>query len=361
MNETTTAITPTLPTDLTPEYQQAINLHNQIVGNIEAAGVAMISMCRNLKQMRDTRLYSQLGYESFEDYTEKAVGLKRRQAYNYITVLESLPTHLLQSNAHLGITKLELLSRVPVLEREDVVTEYELEGLSTRELRELVDKYKMQGEQLSMLQEEKETLERENTSLYDKNDELVREQQENASLQDKYEQLSNVSFDEAKAEGEISKLRDELYEAQARVEELQSKPIDVAVQEPDEETLADIRAAAKADAEKELSAKIKNAEKAAMKKAEEAAQVRFQANLAALEAEKAQALTRAEDLSRQMKAAGNSDITALSLYFDEINKYYERIAGLVEKNRTDDAETAAKFKNALIRALQKMVEAAEVL
>ena len=39
--------------------------------------------------MRDERLYEELEFSCFEDYTEKAVGLKKSQAYDYIKALEN--------------------------------------------------------------------------------------------------------------------------------------------------------------------------------------------------------------------------------------------------------------------------------
>ena len=80
-----------------------------------------------------------------------------------------------------------------------------------------------------------------------------------------------------------------------------------------------------------------------------------------MEEEKARALTRAEELEKDLKASGNQDVVALSLYFGEINKYYEQIAGLIRKQQADNPETAGKFKAALCNALDQLRQVAECL
>ena len=42
-------------------------------------------MCCQLKEMKDTGLYKNLGFEDFDGYVEKAANIKKRQAYSYIT------------------------------------------------------------------------------------------------------------------------------------------------------------------------------------------------------------------------------------------------------------------------------------
>ena len=60
---------------------------------------------------------------SFAEYTEAAVGIKQRQAYNYIQVVESLPARLIEENAAAGVTKLALLAKLNPEEREDLTGE----------------------------------------------------------------------------------------------------------------------------------------------------------------------------------------------------------------------------------------------
>lgn len=347
-------MTMTATMDITPEYQQAIDLHHRIIADAEAAASALISLAQNLKRMRDDKLFTQLGFESFEDYTEKAVGLKRRQAYNYISALEKLPSHLLQSNAHLGITKLELLAQVPALDREDFLEENDVDGMSVREMDELVKQVKDQGEQISMITQQKTELERENTELIDKNRELI----------EKDAGLDNV--------------RNELAQARARTKELEARPVDVAVQEPDEETLEKIRKEAREAAEAEAADKIKKEEDAAQSDAdakikeiqskqdtrvkearEQAAKdaaALLQKSLDAAETDKAEALKRAIELEKQLKIAGDPDAVLIQHHFNEIQHSFSQITGIIEKKQDNEPDFAKKYAGALSRALDVLKE-----
>lgn len=87
------------------------------MANAEIAAGALLEMCQGLKQMRDTKLYLQLNMPTFDAYCEDKVGIKARQAYTYISTYEKLGSTVLQSNANLGITKLELIAQLPAPDR----------------------------------------------------------------------------------------------------------------------------------------------------------------------------------------------------------------------------------------------------
>lgn len=131
---------------------QAQQLHTRIMTNGQLAVSAMVEFCKGLKQMRDEKLYVQLGYESFDSYAEQAVGIKQRQAYSYISTYEKLGSTVLQSNATLGITKLELLTQINPVERAEFIETHNLEAMSTRELKETVAKLNEAQEQISILE-----------------------------------------------------------------------------------------------------------------------------------------------------------------------------------------------------------------
>lgn len=95
-----------LTPDGTPEQAQAVGLHYEIVAAAQAAASSLLALGRKLKQMRDTGGYKRLGFETFADYTEQAVGIRQRQAYNYISVVENVPARLVEENAAAGVTKL---------------------------------------------------------------------------------------------------------------------------------------------------------------------------------------------------------------------------------------------------------------
>lgn len=144
-----------------PEEQRkeaAGELHQRILGDAGRVMYALCDLCEHLKIMRDQKLYREMGLDSFDRYVEEQVGIKARQAYNYISTYEKLGRRSLQSNAHLGITKLALLAEVPDIKRADFEEANDLEGMSVREIRELVSKSKGQAEQIDLLSRENDEL-----------------------------------------------------------------------------------------------------------------------------------------------------------------------------------------------------------
>lgn len=137
-----------------PAAARAIQITERIRANGRTAVNAVCAIGEDLRTMKIDGLYTELGYESFEDYVEKGFDLKRRQAYQYISVYEKLGKEFVQSNAQLGITKLALLATANPEDRAKVMESEDVAKITTRELEELLDKYKQQGEQLSLLQEE---------------------------------------------------------------------------------------------------------------------------------------------------------------------------------------------------------------
>lgn len=142
-----------------PAAARAIQITERIRANGRTAVNAVCAIGEDLRTMKIDGLYTELGYEDFESYAEKEFDLKRRQAYQYISVYEKLGKEFVQSNAQLGITKLALLATANPEDRAELMESGDVVGMTTRELEELLDKYKQQGEQLSLLQEENTKLE----------------------------------------------------------------------------------------------------------------------------------------------------------------------------------------------------------
>lgn len=130
--------------------EEAYSVHQRILTNGKIVQSALIDMCRDLKTMRDDNLYTELGYDTFEDYSEQACGIKSRQAHSYISAYEKLGESYIEENAGLGITKLELISQISSYEREEFLESNDVEELSTRELKKQVDEFKNRIEQLTL-------------------------------------------------------------------------------------------------------------------------------------------------------------------------------------------------------------------
>lgn len=151
-------------TMLSDEQKDFVITHKQIVACGSMAGQYLVEMAYKLKHMRDGKLYRAAGFEEFGDYAEQAIGIKERQAYNYISITEKLPQDFLIKNASLGITKLSILAAADKDDRIQVVESGQAESANVRELQEYIKKLEAERdnktEQLSMFQKEKESAEK---------------------------------------------------------------------------------------------------------------------------------------------------------------------------------------------------------
>lgn len=117
------------------EQQQAEALHKQITGYGEVIYQSLYGMCTAIKQMRDSKLYRALGFETFEAYTEEKLGMKRAQAYTYIAIADRLSDDFVQSTGQIGIQKLYLLAMAPEETRSEIVQHTDLTETTVRELK----------------------------------------------------------------------------------------------------------------------------------------------------------------------------------------------------------------------------------
>ena len=253
-----------------PASARAIQITERIRANGRTAVNAVCAIGEDLRTMKIDGLYTELGYEDFESYAEKEFDLKRRQAYQYISVFERLGKEFVQSNAQLGITKLALLAAANPEDRTEVMESEDVGGMTTRQLEDLLSKYKQQGEQLSMLQEEKDVLDREKTN----NDRMIHAlQQKVQELEQKNTELENAPKEVAVQEVPDKKTEKELKEAQ---KQLKQKDIELqnarALKEKAEQEAITLR--------NEYEGKLKELQKAAEKPAESSDKSNFKAMLA---------------------------------------------------------------------------------
>lgn len=305
-------------TEMSADTMSALNTHQKIITAEQTAANAMISLCENLKLMRDKHLYEALGFETFDTYTEQACGIKRRQAYNYISTYEKLGGTVLQSNAQLGITKLQLLTEVCAVDRAEIIAENDLAGMSVKEIKELVEKSKQQGEQLALL-----------------GDELNDSNNAQKSLQADKQNLA-----------EENKL------LHKRIKELESKPVEVAVQEP---TQAQIEAAAKskinslkASFEKEKQNAVEEAVKQATEKTKssvkETLEKDYKAKLESIEKERQAALDKAKQLANKLDKNADAELVTATLYFNELQAQLDKFINSVEKICETNSAQGEKLK-----------------
>lgn len=177
------------------DYTRAVTLDKRIKANSHAMEDSLWEICKGLKEMKDGKLYKELGYQNMADYSENEVGIGRKQSERYIKIAETYSEENATSMSHLGTTKLFLLTKLDEPLREEFIQTNDVNNTSTRELEEKI-------KEINDLKAEKEEILEHNKQLADRN----------RNLQEKYSEKEDI----------IVQLED-------RIEELENSPVTVAV------------------------------------------------------------------------------------------------------------------------------------
>ena len=322
------------------KQRDAIVTHQHICDCYKAAAVSIMDMAKSLKHMRDQKLYTELGYESFGDYVEHNddYSFKERQAYTYISCYENLGEAFLQSNANLGITKLELLTKIGTFDREEVVEKNDLAGMSVAEVKQLIADKQALGEQLSMFQAEKEA----NKSAAD---ELKKAQAEIEQLKSRLEDAQENYDDQSNKDAERIK------ELQLELDELKNKPVEVAVQKPSKEEIDKIKETERKKLEK---AKQKEIEQLKAEQEKQIAKLKEEHELA-LKTERDQAAMREAQLEKKVKSSNSEEaVIALKIIFADTQKSVNAFLDKINDLQSDDDKV--KFKAGAKKWLSAILE-----
>lgn len=193
--------------ELSAEYIKAAELDRRIKTSAQLAQQSLYDMCMGFKEMRDSRLYKELGYSDFGDYCEKGTGFSRMNVYNYIRVAEKLPQDFVNSSLQIGVKKLTLLAKLSDEERTELAENIDLESTTVKELKAKID----------ILQNERD-----------------RAMESNA-------EASHQVF---MADKKVLEMKNKVTQLEAEIKELESRPIEVAV-ETDSKEVANLRDAMK--------------------------------------------------------------------------------------------------------------------
>lgn len=323
-------------------YEEAIHTHQRIKVNSEIAAKALVEVCRDLKKMRDEKLYEELGYDTFDGYCENMAGIKSRMAYNYISALERLGESVLQSNAELGITKLELIAGMNPDERNKLLDSGDGEFMSVSEIKELVKKSKFQGEQISLLEEQLKEAESADDPEKDKLREKIAELEREIEEANEYDAEEDSAFDRVKELEE--QLRQKEKEHAEQLEQAREKA-------PEQDNSAEIQkqidsavAAAKKSAEKEARAKAKEQSDKQAERIKE------------LEAAVTAAGTEKEKLQKQL-ALSDTDSAKAMVYIQAIQDSFNSLFTVMSAM---SPEQQNGFKGAVLKLTDAMRKKAEI-
>lgn len=130
-----------MTTEITTKQIEAAELNRRIIMAAQLAQQSLYEMCMGFKEMRDSKLYKELGYSNFEAYCEKEVGISRQWVYKYVAVAEKLPEDFVNSslqNSQVSISKLYLLTTLSEEERTELTENTDLENTTVKELEQQI-------------------------------------------------------------------------------------------------------------------------------------------------------------------------------------------------------------------------------
>ena len=184
--------------EISKSYSKALELHNKILVSAQLAQNSLWDMCAGLKEMRDGKLYKELGYQNFEDYCGTEFNISRRHALRYISIFENYTKENVTSMSHFGATKLYLLSTLSESEQEKITAENDVESMTVKQLESEIKELKLDLDELA----------------------------------EEHERTCEQATADSKT---ISGLRQNISALNQTIEELESRPIEVAVAEPSDE------------------------------------------------------------------------------------------------------------------------------
>ncbi len=204
------------------DYTRAVTLTRNIIANAQAAQQSLYEVCKGLKEMRDGKLYKELGYQNFEEYTENEVGIGRRHAYRYLSIAEGLEPDFVTSMSQIGTTKLALLAKLDEPTREAVTETVDVESVTVKELKE----------QITALTAERDENEHAAKLL---SDELDSAKESLASKDKQFQEALDAKDRQIKAAKESGEqslseckayLNGRIHELEDRIKEMENAPID---------------------------------------------------------------------------------------------------------------------------------------
>ncbi len=149
---------------VTDEYIKAVNLNRRIITAAQLAQQSLYEMCMGFKEMRDSKLYKELGYSDFGEYCENETGITSRQVYRYIAIAEKLPENFVTRVSQIPMRDLFFLTTVSEEERAEITQNTDLESSTVRELEQQIKQLRAERDRATA---EKSAAEAENAARGD--------------------------------------------------------------------------------------------------------------------------------------------------------------------------------------------------
>lgn len=377
----TTDVT-TSNTQISSERQdRAAKLTQQIIANGKIAASSMIEMGRDLKTVRDERLFTELGFESFEEYCEKKCGIGKRHGYNFIQIYEKFGEEKLKQLQQLGITKLLEIAKLDDEDAEDLMQHNDVNSLSVRELSAKVEEYRNKYEQLTMLLEEEKSKTAESASLESQVEELKKQleaaKQEKETLREQFRQSEERNEHKSNALVRAAqRYEDETKAYKKQISELESRPAEISEEERNaliqqgrdemskekdklfDTTIAVAKKTAVLETEKKFAGEIdklkaeNNALREKAERAKESTAKKYEGELEKLKSENAALQSNAQPAPAPAPTSGVKD--KVKFYLSQIKAAFNAAAEAMSEADDEERET---LKTALKTALERMNDA----
>ena len=212
----TTDVATSTNTQVSTERQKkALELTSRITVRYEIVRQYLLEIARDLTIVNDEKLFLEMGVKDFDEYCDHIAGFGSRQGYNFIKIYKRFGEENLPELQHLGSTKLTDMADLCDEDLEDLMSKYNVETLSTRELRKKINEYKNKYEQLTLLLEDEKSKSAESASLESQVEELKK-------------QLEAAKQENEAQNAETAKEKEALF---AQLRELESRPAEISEEE----------------------------------------------------------------------------------------------------------------------------------
>ena len=212
----TTDVATSTNTQVSTERQKkALELTSRITVRYEIVRQYLLEIARDLTIVNDEKLFLEMGVKDFDEYCDHIAGFGSRQGYNFIKIYKRFGEENLPELQHLGSTKLTDMADLCDEDLEDLMSKYNVETLSTRELRKKINEYKNKYEQLTLLLEDEKSKSAESASLESQVEELKK-------------QLEAAKQEKEAQNAETAKEKEALF---AQLRELESRPAEISEEE----------------------------------------------------------------------------------------------------------------------------------
>lgn len=198
------------------KYDKAFELNSRICFHAQQAQKNLFEVCNGLREMRDGKLYKSLGYQNFEEYCEKEVGLSRFMAYKYVSVAEMKNVESIQQ---IGVTKLALLAKLDEPQREEITQTVSVGDVSVRELKDKISALTKQKDKLIDKVKRVEDEAKTRSSEFETAIDTMR-----AELHQKQDQAKELTEKNTKLSDDLDVAMDNIIELEKQINELKNRP-----------------------------------------------------------------------------------------------------------------------------------------